>query len=87
MSVAEDPAADELRAAGHEVTARNRDNRAGDDPILSHLDELDYDQLWVMAVDVGDGLTSADARSVLRFRENGGGCSPPVTTRTWVAAC
>ena len=65
--------ADELRAAGHEVTARNRDNRGDDDPILSRLDELDYDQLWLMAVDVGDGLTDAEAEAIVRFRENGGG--------------
>src|SRR6201999_1768503 len=62
----------ELRAAGHDVTARNRANRR-DDPVLSHIDELDYDQLWLMAVDVGDGLTAADAAAILRFRENGGG--------------
>ena len=31
--------ADELRAAGHEVTARNRLSTA-DDPMLSRLDEL-----------------------------------------------
>ena len=65
--------ADELRAAGHEVTARNRASRADDDPILSRLDELDYDQLWLMAVDVGDGLTDAEAGAIVRFRENGGG--------------
>jgi hypothetical protein len=65
--------ADELRAAGHEVTARNRDSRGDDDPILSRLDELDYDQLWLMAVDVGDGLTDAEAEAIVRFRENGGG--------------
>ena len=65
--------ADELRAAGHEVTARNRDERSGDDPILSRLDELDFDQLWLMAVDVGDGLSAADAHAIMRFRENGGG--------------
>jgi len=64
--------ADELRAAGHDVTARNR-ARAGDDPVLSRLDELDYDQLWLMAVDVGDGLSAADAYAVRRFREHGGG--------------
>ncbi len=49
--------ADELRGAGHEVIARNRVNLADDDPVLSRLDELNYDQLWLMAVDVGDGLT------------------------------
>jgi hypothetical protein len=65
--------ADELRAAGHEVIARNRDNRGDDDPVLSHVDELGYDQLWLMAVDVGDGLSAADADAIVRFRQNGGG--------------
>jgi hypothetical protein len=65
--------ADELRAAGHDVTARNRVDGDADDPILSRLDELDYDQLWLMAVDVGDGLTAAEADAIVRFRENGGG--------------
>jgi hypothetical protein len=64
--------ADELRSAGHDVTARNRADRA-DDPVLSHIDELDFDQLWLMAFDVGDGLTAADADAILRFRVNGGG--------------
>jgi hypothetical protein len=65
--------ADELRAAGHEVIARNRANRGGDDPVLSHVDDLGYDQVWLMAVDVGDGLTASDAYAIRRFRENGGG--------------
>jgi hypothetical protein len=64
--------ADELRAAGHEVTARNR-LTSTDDPILSRLDELDYEQLWLLAVDVGDGLTRAESEAIVRFRENGGG--------------
>lgn len=62
----------ELRAAGHRVTARNRDG-AGEDPVLSRLDELEYDQLWLMAVDTGDGLTAGEAAAILRFRECGGG--------------
>ena len=65
-------AASELRAAGHEVIARNRASRA-DDMVLSHLDQLNFDQLWLMAVDVGEGLTAADAYAIRRFRENGGG--------------
>jgi hypothetical protein len=64
--------ADELRAAGHAVVARDRAGR-GDDPVLSRLDGLGYDQVWLMAVDIGDGLTTADADAILRFRENGGG--------------
>jgi hypothetical protein len=65
--------ADELRAAGHDVLGRNRESRGGDDPVLSRLDELDVDQLWLMAVDVGDGLTDSEAEAIVRFRENGGG--------------
>src|SRR5258705_11253257 len=66
----------ELGAAGHEVIARDRANRGEDDPVLSRVDELGYDQLWLMCVDVGDGLTDADAAAILRFRENGGGGLP-----------
>jgi hypothetical protein len=65
--------AEELRIAGHEVIARNRANRGDDDPVLSHIDELGFDQVWLMAVDVGEGLTAADAYAIRRFRENGGG--------------
>jgi hypothetical protein len=65
--------ADELRAAGHQVVARNRANQGDDDPVLSRVDDLGYDQMWLMAVDVGDGLSAADAYAIRRFRENGGG--------------
>jgi hypothetical protein len=65
--------ATELRAAGHEVLARNRCDRAGDDPVLVHLNDLDFDQLWLLAVDVGEGLTAAEADAVIRFRHGGGG--------------
>jgi hypothetical protein len=64
--------ADELRRAGHDVTARDRD--AGEaDSMLSRLDTLDYDQLWLLAVDTGDGLSPDDAAGIARFRERGGG--------------
>ena len=65
--------ADELCMAGHDVTTRNRAMNGADDPVLSRLDELGYDQLWLMAVDAGDGLTDAEARAIIRFRESGGG--------------
>lgn len=65
--------ADELRAAGHAVTARNRDSRDGADVILSRLDTSDFDQVWLLAVDVGGGLSATDAEAITRFRENGGG--------------
>ncbi len=64
--------ADELRRGGHEVTARNREP-GGTDPVLSVLDTLDYDQVWLMAVDTGDGISPTDAPGIIRFRERGGG--------------
>ena len=64
--------ADELRRAGHDVTARNRD-ASEDDSTLRQLDALDVDQLWLFAVDTGGGLSAADAAGIMRFRERGGG--------------
>jgi hypothetical protein len=46
--------ADELRRAGHHVTARNREDDVPD-PVLRALDTLDDDQVWLMAVDTGHG--------------------------------
>jgi hypothetical protein len=57
-----------------EVTARDRETNAeGDDPLLSRLDSTAYDELWLFAVDAGDGLTSADCEGITRFRQRGGG--------------
>ena len=62
-----------------EVTARDRErDAAGDDPVLSALDRTDFDELWLFAVDTGDGLTEADCRGITRFRQRGGGL---LTTR------
>jgi hypothetical protein len=57
-----------------EVTARNRESdAAGNDPILSTLDTTDFDELWLFAIDLGDGLTVADCEGITRFRQRGGG--------------
>src|SRR4029077_7208165 len=64
--------AEELGRAGHDVTARNRD-AADVDPWLSRLDALDYDELWLLAVDTGGGRPLDDAAGILRFRRRGGG--------------
>src|SRR5829696_481294 len=57
-----------------EVTARDRvTNADGDEEVLSRLDSTDFDELWLFAVDVGDGLTSADCQGITRFRQRGGG--------------
>jgi hypothetical protein len=57
-----------------EVSARDRvTNAAGDDEVLSRLDTTDFDELWLFAVDTGDGLTAADCQGITRFRQRGGG--------------
>jgi hypothetical protein len=57
-----------------EVTARDRDtNEDGNDKILSVLDETEFDELWLFAVDTGNGLTAADCQGITRFRQRGGG--------------
>ena len=62
-----------------EVVARNRDAPVGvPDPLLSRLDETDFDELWLFALDLGDGLTAADCEGISRFRQRGGGL---LTTR------
>ena len=57
-----------------EVVARDRvADSAGDDEVLKRLDSTDFDELWLFAVDTGDGLTEADCRGITRFRQRGGG--------------
>ncbi|HEU4507292.1 MAG TPA: hypothetical protein VFR78_03570 [Pyrinomonadaceae bacterium] len=57
-----------------DVTARNRiTDDEGNDPILSNLDTTEFDELWLFAVDAGDGLSLADCEGITRFRQKGGG--------------
>ena len=64
-------------AAGNnrcEVSTRNRElDAAGNDPILSTLDTTNFDELWLFAIDQGDGLTVPDCQGITRFRQRGGG--------------
>lgn len=63
----------------YHVTARNREaGPDGVDPVLSTLDQSDFDQLWLFALDLGDGLTITDCEGITRFRQRGGGL---LTTR------
>ena len=55
------------------VTARDRQETGAPDPVLSSLDHSLYDELWLFAVDTGDGLHDADRAGILRFRARGGG--------------
>jgi len=55
------------------VTARDRDKVGARDAVLSSLDRSAYDELWLFAVDTGDGLHAEDIAGILRFRARGGG--------------
>ena len=56
------------------VTARNCEvNADGNDTVLSVLDQTNFDELWLFAVDSGNGLTVADCEGITRFRQRGGG--------------
>jgi hypothetical protein len=56
-----------------EVVMRDRDAVDAPDPILSTLDRQPFDELWLFAVDQGDGLTPEDCEGISRFWLNGGG--------------
>jgi hypothetical protein len=59
---------------GLEIVTRNREvDSDGNDVVLSRIDESDFDQLWLFAVDVGNGLTSTDCEAITKFRQRGGG--------------
>jgi len=63
----------------YNVTTRDRQtDPEGNDAVLSNLDKTDFDELWLFAVDTGDGLTTADCQGITRFRQRGGGI---LTTR------
>ena len=57
-----------------EVIGRDREADAnGDDLVMAALDRSDFDQLWLFAVDTGNGLSSGDCAGITRFRKRGGG--------------
>jgi hypothetical protein len=57
-----------------EVTARDRKSDGnGNDKVLNRLDESEFDELWLFAVDAGNGLTVPDCQGITRFRQRGGG--------------
>lgn len=65
---------DEDGTPRHIVTARDRAAPPGvSDPVLATLDESDFDELWLFAVDVGDGLNAEECAAITRFRARGGG--------------
>jgi hypothetical protein len=58
----------------YNVIARNSEtDENGNEPVLSSLDTSTFDQIWLFAVDTGDGLTPNDCAGITRFRQRGGG--------------
>ncbi len=57
----------------YDVTMRDRDPPGRPDSVLSTIDQSDFDQLWLFAVDTGDGLTQEDCDAISRFRQRGRG--------------
>ncbi len=59
---------------GVEVVARDRSAPPGEtDPVLGAIDRSDFDQLWLFAVDEGDGLNAEECAAIGRFRKAGRG--------------
>jgi hypothetical protein len=57
-----------------EVTMRDRENLGAPDSVLSTLDQSgDFDEMWLFAVDSGNGLTAADCAAITGFRRQGRG--------------
>jgi len=62
------------RGTRFEVTARNREaGPDGNDPVLASLDRTPFDELWLVALDRGDGITAAECKAITRFHQRGGG--------------
>src|SRR5438552_3449177 len=58
----------------YQVTTRNREvDTEGNDLLLSKLDSSHFDELWLFAVDTGDGLSKIDCAGITRFHQRGGG--------------
>jgi hypothetical protein len=56
-----------------DVVARDRDANGAPDRVLSTLDISSFDEMWLFAVDTGNGLTEEDCAAITRFRQRGGG--------------
>jgi hypothetical protein len=61
---------DERDNALFEVASRDRDALGAPDRVLSTLDQSDFDEVWLFAVDTGEGLTSEDCEAISRFRRS-----------------
>lgn len=65
---------DENGDALYEVTARNLEHdENGHDKILNRLDESDFDELWLFALDSDGVLSKEDCSAITKFRQSGRG--------------
>ena len=65
------------------VTARDRVG-SDCDPLLSRLDSSKFDELWLVAVDDGNGLTALDCEGITRFHRRGGVIANPRSSGCWI---
>lgn len=64
---------DEAGRPLYDVTLRDRGPLGAPDPVLSSINDSDFNQLWLFAVDTGDGLLPEDCAAISQFRANGRG--------------
>ena len=55
------------------VTARDRESADAPDPVLSTLQTSDFDEMWLFAVDTGNGLRPEECEAIAGFRNSGRG--------------
>jgi len=56
-----------------DVTTRDRAPPDAPDPVLSTLDRSDFDEMWLFAVDSGNGLLPEESAAISRFWRSGRG--------------
>src|SRR6267143_4691719 len=64
---------DHLEREGFEVTSRDKEAGKREDPLLLSVDESEFDEMWLLAVDSGGGLSAAECEAITRFRKRGRG--------------
>jgi hypothetical protein len=55
------------------VTTRDRQSREALDPVLSTLHRSDFEEMWLFAVDTGEGLRPEECEAISEFRRSGRG--------------
>ena len=55
-----------LERSGFDVTSRNKEKG---DALLERIEQTDFDQMWLIAVDTGGALSTVECDSITRFRQ------------------